>query len=935
MKGFIKRRSLCCKFLLLVVLYSNLQIVLIRGYATVQGQQDDKKQQQVSLNGEVVNSDGVSIKGVLIQSNGRKISVTNASGLFNIKVDKESVIRFSTPNYEEQSIVAVDNQSDVRIVIEKSGSIFNNDVNLGYRTQGRGGFTGSSSTVYTSEANNQHALSIEDILGGLVPGLTVSHNSGIPGYSSHVAVRGIRTLQLNSNPIYVVDGIIINTSETGDHTENLLSAIDPNNIERVDVLKDAAATSLYGAQAANGVVVVTSKKGKLSQNPVLKIGGQWGVNSLPKKYDAASILGSGSVDEQSNMFQTAFTNQYHFSCLGGGETSSYNIGAGYLNEKGIMSGSGMTRFTSSVGSTIGYKSWLEAGMNVLMNVSNQNNVAESWDQLRYTLDPAAEPNGYSAQYVMKSKTATGKRYMGNGRAYVEIRPSKKTTLRSEMTDNASFTEKNYFGQRLDTTYSSDVDYAEPLRSQYKHYINEFTWRNILTYQTTFGKIHQLKVLGGHEYKSTYDNYTFVSRTGSSLDDAYLPDINAGSDDGSYAGGVYFQYKTVSYFGDVNYGLLDRYFLTGTFRQDGNSLYSAGNRWESSGSGGFAWRVSNEPFMKGVKKVMDELKIRGSYGVVGNNNISKKYYSNLDLYSYSNQNGISSMTIMMDQSDAGWEKTNTLNIGLDMSFLNGRIQLSADAYRDVTKNLLFQVPLVSSDFQRDSTWFNVGSLKNRGFELSLKTINVNNGNFVWNTSVNFACNKNEVISLNTEGNYINAYDWSSENQNSGILTRTAQGHSVAEFYDATNDKFLGSASPKTTIGFVNSFKCRDFDFSFMLYSRIGAKAFNYTSYALGGYSDYAGNVEKADYLRMKNMTLGYNLSSKISQKFKITNMRIYANVTNLFTVTSYSGYDPEIGNAAYYTNRNTGVSSPSVLYNGVDAFRLPNPRTVSIGLEVTL
>lgn len=935
MKDFINRKSLCWNFLLLVVFFSNIQIVLIRGYASEREQQNDKKQ-QISLKGEVINSDGVSMKGVLIQSNGKKISVTNANGLFDIKVDKESLIRFSLENYEEQSITVGDNQSDMKIVLERAVSIFNDDVNIGYQKHERGSFTGSSTTVYTSaEANNQHALSIEDILGGLVPGLTVSANSGSTGASNQVTVRGIRTLQMISSPIYVVDGVIINTFEAGDYIENLLSAIDPNNIERVDVLKDVAATSLYGAQAANGVIVITSKKGKLFQNPILKIAGRWGMNTLPKKVDVANILGEGSTDEQSRMFQNSFTNQYNLSCLGGGEISTYNIAAGYLNEKGIMSGSGMNRFTSSVGSTIGYKSWLETGINIAMNISEQDNVAESWEQLKYTLNPTAELNGYSPQYIMNSKTATGKRYMGNGRAYVEIRPSKKISIRSEMTDNAFFTDKSYFGQRLDTIYSSNVDYSEALRSQYKHYINEFTWRNILIYETTFGKIHQLKALAGHEYKSTYDNYTFVSRTGSSLDDVYLPDINAGADDGSYAGGAHFQYKTVSYFGNINYGLLDRYFLMGTFRQDGNSLYSAGNRWKSSGSGGFAWRVSNEPFMKKVKKVMNELKIRGSYGVVGNNNIARRYYSNLDLYTLSNENGISSMSIMMDQSDAAWEKTNSLNIGIDMSFFNGRIQLSADAYKDVTKNMLYQVPLISTDLQRDSTWFNVGSLKNHGFELSLKTINVSNGNFVWNTSLNLAFNKNEVVSLNTQGNYIDAYDWSSENQNSGILTRTAQGHSVAEFYDATNEKFLGSASPKTTIGLINEFKYRDFDFSFMLYSRTGAKDFNYTAYALGGYSDYAGNVEKADYLRMKNMTLGYNLSNKINHKFKITNMRIYANVTNLFTITSYSGYDPEVGNAAYYTNRNTGVSSPSLLYNGVDAFRLPNPRTISIGLEVTL
>ncbi|TWI95271.1 TonB-linked SusC/RagA family outer membrane protein [Mucilaginibacter frigoritolerans] len=1020
------------------------------------------------ITGTIISAeDSKPMPGVSIKVSGATTgTVSLTDGTYSIMAKSTDVLIFSFISYTSQQIY-VGSSNSIDVKMSQSTSNLNEVVVIGYGNSKRKDLTGSISSVSATNIVEAHPTTIDQALQGRVAGVVVQQVSGQPGGDVNIQIRGIGGFT-NAPPLYVIDGVQIPPnvqSPIPGEGSNPLSTINPSDIASIDILKDASATAIYGSQASNGVVIITTKKGVMGP-PLISYDGYAGEQSLSKYYDVMNLqqyatfmnekaaiigydlrpqfanpqyLGTGT-DWQKALYRTAPEENHNISISGGDARTKYFLSGTYFSQEGIALGSDFKRTTLKVNIDNKTTNWLKIGTNlafahVAENVATTN-TGVILQALNQTPDVEVknpdgtwggnDPNIYGAYganpFALASIVTDFKsRYQLIGNAYAEIQFTKDLTLRNEVSGNFDFATEDYFDPTYTMgAYTNTTNTGTSTSAQ--NFYNSIT--NYLTYSHFFNKSKLwFSATAGHEAQKV--NGSTVSATRTNFVSNNVTTISSGDPTTALNSGIKSDGALEAYFGRANLTFDDKYTLTGTIRRDGTSKIDVTNRWNTSYSGAFAWKLNNEAFLKDVKAI-DDLKLRLSYGLVNNQNIAEYAYGSTLTTVATGLSGNSQLTSTLGNPDIKWETTKEYNLGLDASVLNNRITFTGDVYYRKTDNLLLSLtePYYSGTYAAGgyspgailAPYVNIGSVSNKGIEFSIATTNIKSKDFNWRTNLIYSQNKNTVLALSpgTPAIY-------------GTYTKTIVGRSIGEFYgyqtlglykdaadfakypavwqngsgpipitpgsggvwvgdviykdnnkdgkiDANDETFLGSPLPKFQYGINNTFNYKNFDLTVFMTGEYGNKVFNQigvngsdpnqnfgyfasvANYARIGLINPSGSasdinnvyitnpstkitrisqssgdqntifsdryIEDGSFLKCKSIALGYNFSQSVLSKLHLRSLRIYANVTNVFTITKYTGYDPEIG-------------SWNPLAAGIDNGYYAQPRVISIGANISL
>ena len=1001
--------------------------------------------------GKVTSQAGDAIAGASIVVKGSTAGTTsNETGNFSISVQgANAILVISNVGYKEKEI-AVKNQSSVSVVMEEINNELSQVVVIGYGAVRKSDLTGSVSSIKADELKAVPATSFDQAMQGRAAGVQVTQTSGKPGAEASIRIRGTSSINAGNEPLYVIDGLLV-SSDGGDMTTGVtlgprigaLSAINPNDIESIEILKDASATAIYGSRGANGVVLITTKRGKSGTGTVsfdMYYGQQEVANKLhllnaaqfanlvndakinafqTPVYVNPKNLGKGT-DWQDELYRSAPMASYQLSFAGGDEKTKYSISGGYFNQDGIIINSNFKRYSFranldrelskklTVGNSVSYASISSSGVltnagpivpGVVTSALLFNPVLAVYDSTvkgGYTFqndrgknlgNPIADAQQYNSY-------STSTRLLGN--IYARYKITNDLEFKSSFGIDGFNQKENSFGPNFLKRTQASQGEASVGTVQGLTWLNE----NTLTYNKKFKDKHGINALLGFTTQQFNNESLFAyafefpdDRTGyHNIAAGLRPQKPSNSES---------KWSMISYLGRINYSLSDKYLFTATGRFDGSSKFADENKYGFFPSGAFAWRVIKEDFMQNVNAVSD-LKFRASYGVIGNQAIPP--YQSLALVGpygegvFNSSNGSQVYTGLEPLSyvnrNLKWESTKQLDIGLDVSFFKDRLTITADYYSKKTFDLLLSTPIpTTSGF--GTTVLNVGNITNKGFDFDIRSVNIT-GAFKWNTSLNLSLNKNNVTNLNTETDILllggsllrkglpigtfygymfdGIFQTDQEAQSSAVLlgqeATSSDSASRARAgdrryrdmnkdgkIDANDRTLLGSAQPDFTFGFNNSFSYKNVELSVFFQGSKGNKMANFNNLDLLSFTgqnnvlaDAALNrwtptnasnkypratassrdvgvfssaiVEDASYLRLKNVSLAYRIPSKWLDKAKMKSFRIFAAATNLWTLTDYSGYDPEA---------NTYGQSTTLI--GIDAGGYPQARTYTLGVNV--
>ena len=1031
--------------------------------------------QKITVKGTVSAADGPVIGATVKVKGAQGGTITDYDGNYTIDTQSNSTLVFSYVGYQTQE-VKVAGQRTINITLHEDEALLNEVVVVGYGTMRKSDLTGAVTQVDNKAFEKSVTTSIDQVLQGRAAGVQIQANTGTPGGSSTIRIRGTNSLNASSQPIFVIDGVIIDSDGGDDGNSNPLAGINPSDILTMDILKDASATAIYGSRASNGVIMITTKRGKAGE-ATLTYDGYVGWQQMPKKLDVLNLrqyaehnndiadaqikthsgtflrpelLGEGT-DWQDEMFHTAFMTNHSLSLTGGTEKTTYAISAGYLKQDGIALSTGFKRQTLRGNVDSELKKWLKGGISFSLSDSKQE-MEKNWDLINTALrsqpsvavrNPDGGYDGPDDQWMPENavalaeiKTNYAKRLNFRVNTYLEATFYKGLTFKTELSADYNLNKTK--------TYTPDYTFGVKVSSQrdgawYKNDSKYWSWRNILTYINTFAGKHNINVMVGQEMSENYWENMNTSNQGY-LSNSVI-DLRAGERTGNNVNIDGYQNKTsiFSYFGRALYNYDDRYLLTATLRRDGSSKFADGHRWGWFPSAAFAWRASQENFLKD-NKVINNLKFRIGWGTTGNQNV-QDWAAWAMLANYTTPWGVGVLNANNANPDLKWETTYSTNIGFDLSLFGSRIDLVFDWYYKKTKDLLMMLDLPAflgsgagsneAYGTASNPWGNIGSLRNTGIEITLNTVNIENRNFSWHSNVVFSLNRNKVVELDSEsGSLPQTLQIGSD---VATVTNTVVGKPIGQFWgykvigrfdkpedfyykdadgnvkpvalpkgasiatsptsggvfigdyiyqdtngdgviDDSDMTFIGNPEPKFTWGFGNTFSYKGFDLSFQFSGSYGNKVMNYqrrflditgsTSNQLTTVLDYArlakyeadgpddyrnyyvvntnstmprlstesgvnknnrvsdAYVEDGSYIRLQNVSLSYTLPRKLIHKIYLTNAKIYCNIQNLFTITKYDGFDPEVGSLR-----------GNALLNGVDYSRYPSPRIYTVGVNL--
>ena len=764
-----------------------------------------------SIDGPVIGAT-VKVKG---SSNG---VVTDLDGNYNIKANPGDVLSFSYLGMTTKE-VKVGKQTVINVSMQDDNELLEEVVVVGYGKMKRSDLTGSVVSVNSKAIEKSVPTSVDQVLQGRAAGVQIQTNTGTPGGSTTIRIRGTNSLNATSQPIFVIDGIIIDTATSDDGNSNPLSSINPSDIVSMDILKDASATAIYGSRASNGVIMITTKRGNSSEASIT-YDGYVGWQEMPKKLDVMNLqeyaqhykditdaqikpasstwirgdlMGEGT-DWQDELYRQALMTSHNISMTGGSQASTYAISAGYLDQDGIAIGSGFRRLTLRGNLDANIKKWLKGGVNFSLADSKQQ-TASTYNIIMTALtsqpsvavhNPSGGYDGPDDQWMPDNPVALAeitdnynKKTNFRINTYLDATILKGLTFKTELSADYNF--NNYYYYQPDYQFgvkTNDIRTGRWTKTNTKYW----SWRNILTYDNAFGK-HNINVMVGQEMSHNHYETQLSTTTGYLSNSA--TDISAGSYDDSRTTGYQNNNSLFSYFGRAFYNYDDRYMLTATLRRDGSSKFAKGNRWGWFPSAALAWRVSNENFLKD-NKVIDNLKLRLGWGTTGNQNVEDWAYTAM-LANYTTPWGVGVLNANNANPDLKWETTYSTNVGLDLSLLGGRIEFIADWYYKKTNDLLLKLDLPaflgsgagSGYGVASNPWGNVGSLRNTGFEFTLNTVNIDYKGFTWRTNAVMSINRNKVLSLDTEtGTLPQTLQVGSE---TATVTNTVVGQPIGQFW----------------------------------------------------------------------------------------------------------------------------------------------------------
>ncbi|QEC74822.1 SusC/RagA family TonB-linked outer membrane protein [Mucilaginibacter ginsenosidivorax] len=885
--------------------------------------------QTVNITGKITSADdGQPIPGASIKVKGTSLgTISGIDGGYTIAAEPGKVLVFNFLGFAPRE-VAVKQAGVINVRLNSTSSNLNEVVVIGYAKARRKDVTGAISSISGTDLRQTQPTTFDQALQGKVAGVVVQQVSGQPGGGVSIQIRGVSSITGSNSPLYVIDGIIIPPVSDPGNGSNPLNSINPAEIESIDVLKDASATAIYGSQATNGVVVITTKRGKAGppritydfytgyqeiakRLPTVNLpqlatfinarAVAWGFDARPE-FANPQYLGPGT-DWQKELFRKAPMMNHTLTVSGGDARTQYLLSTSYFDQEGIALGSDFKRYSLRLNLDNKTTDWLKIGTSLQLAHINENvnSTASNVISTALSITPdvpvkngdgsfggVTDPNGWVqpvanpvalAQIVKDLK----RRNQIFGNVYAEVQFTKDLSLRNELSGNFDFNTED----RFSPTYSFGKGTASPNFGSSAAGQNFYiVIRNFLTYSHNFNKFH-VDALAGHEsQESTFENLggarrNFPSNNVQAINagDATTA-TNSGDNSNSNPTGGSAQ---ESYFGRVNFSWDDKYLLTGNLRNDGSSNFPAGNRWVTTYSGGFAWKINNETFLKSVKSI-NELKLRLGYGLTNNQGIPGNTFVT-QLASVANGlSGTAQFQNNLANPSVKWEKTDYYSAGIDGSFWNGRLGFSLDVYDRETNGLLLQVPLPGytgtvagyGPGSMQAPYANVGSLSNKGFDFQINSTNITSKNFTWKTAFTISRNNNKVTYLGAGGDQANLSQKSYVIND--IIEKTTVGQPIGEFYgyvfdgifakpsdfqnharpadqsgnpypispagggiwygdrmfkdlngdgviDSKDQTFLGSPIPKFQYGINNTFNYKNFDLNIFFSGSYGNKVFN--------------------------------------------------------------------------------------------------------------
>ena len=977
---------------------------------------------------------------VIVKNEKGKGAVTDVDGKFQLQTKKEVplTLRVEYVGYRPLEVDVYDFEEPVEITLIDNSNRLNEIVVVGYGTQKRTQLTGSVTTIKADIFENAPVPTLDGALGGQVAGLAVTASSGQPGADSHIRIRGGNSVNASNEPLYVVDGFIYfkdaANSSTGigaiDGSINPLATINPNDIESIEVLKDVSATAIYGSRGANGVIIVTTKKGKIGEGKTnVNYTYTLGVSSIAKKlnlltasewaqyqkdyfsnkggYNDSEItaLGKGT-DWQDAVLRNAIQQSHELSINGGTEKNRYAFSANYTTKDGIILNSGFERYNFHINTEWELQKDLHFGVNVTYGRSKQSGLTTSEAKV-FNSSPfsAGITNSFVYALLMPPVVSVynqdGSYNFGNPYEYAyfaigdhaanpvyDLKESVAENVNNYLLSNVWTTYKighltlkasvglnsekltqNYFSGAYTSLGLATQGIGGTGNRQTDVWQQEYT----ATYDRDFGH-HHIEALGGYTRQTQTSTHSAIRTNHFTNESLKQYNLDDGSEIHTPQTGI-SESKLNSIIARVNYTLLERYNATATFRADNSSRFSAGHRWGYFPSLGISWNVDKENFLRNIHAI-DNLKVRLSGGLVGNQEISD--YAFTTSYSTGSYGGSSSYSKQNTaNSKLKWESTASYNFGIDLGLWRDRVSIVFDAYYKKTSDLLLIVPMgfsagVTSQLQ------NVGNVVNKGVEFAVNGTILQRKNLSWNISANIAYNNNKITDMGSTNNVIQGSD------NQQILRR---GEALGSFYglrfigivqngedvsalptvngqtpepgdlkyddtdhngriDGNDRQILGSIQPDIVYGFNTQLTWHDFDFSASFAGSHGNEVYNalgrrleltndsynvlntvrdsWTPERGGNTLPWAANarplgyidsryVQSASYLKLRNLTIGYRLPRLQNVPVKI---RVYATASNLFTITPYKGYDPEVA-------------------SGTDSGAYPSSRSFVFGVNLTL
>ncbi|WP_175634172.1 SusC/RagA family TonB-linked outer membrane protein [Pedobacter ghigonis] len=985
---------------------------------------------QTVVTGTVKDEKGLPAVGASVTETDVKNGTSvDANGKFTLTLKgKLRVLNFTLVGYKTQK-VTVGASNVVNINLEEDLNKLNEVVVVGYGTQRKTDLTGSISSIKSDDLNLGGTTSnIGQAIQGKAAGVQVQQTSFAPGAGMQITVRGGNSINTTNSPLYVVDGFI---SDNG-------STINPNDIEDIQILKDASSAAIYGARGGNGVVLITTKKGKagrvaidldlsngnqfLTYKPALLNGQQYtAIQNATAVEDGKPVLFPPSFNIANTNWmdeatQNASVHNRSLSISSGDQNSKLYVSGNYLNQKGVLKGTGLEKYTARIGAEKNLNERLKLGANFYgssAKVLQQSYSADITAPLFGLLTalpniPVYNADGSYYRYQGKDNplasllepTNTSNNKLANANVSLDYEIIKGLTY--HLGGGAEYTNLNE-GQYIPRTLSAGSKNGG-LAAQKSSTTFRWLVENYLTYKYKTGD-HDFTFLAGVSNQKDVNEFIAAGSKGFPTDAYLFYNLGAGSTPNgsgitiSNLGNGYNSFKEQSTFnsmyGRINYNYKDKLLTSFTLRRDGSSKFGPNYSYGYFPSGAIAYKFTDEEFIKNLN-TFSNLKLRASYGVTGNDRVPNYLYlATFTNYSTVLNPGdplqIGTEPKTLPNPDLKWESTTQFNLGLDMGFLNGRVNATIDLYTKKTTNLLISIP-IEQYWGFNSITVNAGSIQNRGVEFLLNTVNVRNDNFSWNTNFNIALNRQKVLSLGP----VNQISVNTANPSGTVsgreFSRVVPGRELGELfgyvytgviktgetyapqpnskpgdpkYQDTNGDgkitpddmtFLGNSTPRFTMGFGNDFHYKGFDlniffqgaFGYSLYnmnrlvleSTTGADALNRfvagvnenteiprEGYFLSTYGSYVNSrfVEKASYVRLKSVSLGYTLPAKIFDRIKvIKGLRVYAEGQNLLTMTNYSGTDPEVNS---HSGSNFG--------GGIDFNAFPAFRTFSAGVKLTI